>query len=292
MSGRHPRRRGRWIITASGREMFVRSGERIPRSVGYTAFGSSVRFAPRGRPSSRVRRRSGASYGAGIAGTTGGSRVAPTQRFGTGARAGYAPAELKVYRSWTDPSGVSPTPAYVTIDGSGYTHVLADIDSGASYETRVGNGVRAKKLTMHCSMRAPAEGVAYAGGSACIRMLLIRAKNASGSLDVPTAGKVFEYTGSAAAVVSSPMSHSGNGKYTILDDRRVVLNPSGETGSSAYFDLVFNIDRNIVWEEDATGEEFLSGGLYLLLVSNQEPGATAAQKPSFLMNSVLSFTDS
>lgn len=289
MSGRYPYGRRRSRLTPNQlRALRNRNMARMGLRAG-TLMGM---WSPRGMPSSRSRRRAGGSYGSGLTGTTGGSRVAPTQRFGMGAaRAGYMPAEMKVFRTWTDPSGVSDNPVFIPVDASGYTHGLSEIDQGASYEERVGAGVRAKDLTLRLSIRAPVDGVAYAGGSACVRLITIRCKNSSGSLDVPTVGKVLEYTGTGPAVVGSPLSHSGNGKYTVLDDHRVVLNPSGETGSSAYFDRVINVGRNITWEEGDAGDEFVSGGIYVLMVSNQEAGATDAQKPSVLFNSTLRFFD-
>lgn len=290
MSGRYPGGRGRWIRLSGGRWAYRRRGEAIPRVLGYTAFGASTRFAPRSRPRSRPRR-SGASFGAGVAGSGGGSRVAPTQHFGTGSRAGYVPAELKVFRQWSDPSGVAPGPTLVPIDDSGFTLGLSEIEQGSSSEQRVGSGVKAQRLTCRYTIQSSAAGAGLAGVSTVLRILVLRAKNASGSLDSPTVGKVLEYTSSPYAQITSPLSHAGNGKYTVVDDHRVVLNPEGEPGSAMVFDRVLAVNRNIVFEEGSGGDEFVSGALYMLVISSVGAAAAEPDKPVLMVNTELSFTD-
>lgn len=289
MSGRYPRRRGRWIRLAGGRVAYLRRGETIPRVLGYSAFGSRMRFAPRFRPSSGIRRRSGRAYGAGVSAIGGGSGVAPTQHFGTSSRHGTVAAELKVFRQWTNPSGVSEGPSTVLLDDSGYTMGVSEIEQGSTSEQRVGFGVRAKRLTSRFRIQGP--GAAGGEKSVIVRIMLLRAKNASSALDVPTVGKVFEYVNNQAAPVISPLSHSGNGKYTVLDDHRVVLNPSAETGSTACFDRIVNVDRNVVFEEGSSGADFVSGGLYYLIVADVDSEDDPDEKPQLVLNTELSFTD-
>lgn len=282
MSGRYPGSRTRRASRSRPAAYRPYRGA-VPRLLEYMPGRGYTR-----RPS-RPRRRAGGSFGSGVAGAGGGSRVAPTQHFGTGSRAGYVPAELKVFRQWSDPSGVSAVPVFVNIDDSGYTLGLSEIDQGSSSEERVGSGVKAQRLTARFILKSGT--LAAAGLSSILRIMVLRAKSASGSLDVPTVGKVLEYTGGADAQLASPLSHSGNGKYTVIDDHRVVLNPEGEPGSTMVFDRVLTINRNIVFEEGTGGDEFVSGALYMLIMSNVGVADSDAAKPDLMVNTELSFTD-
>lgn len=226
------------------------------------------------------------AHGDSVGGVT---SVLSTPVFGRERRGRVMRAETKMHRTWsgTDDDG----PAYVTLTTAGTVVGLSGIEQGSDINQREGLSVRAHRLNLRISAGASGSGPE----SSIVRILVLRCKNAASAVDFPTAATVFEYPGSDTfphRSVNSPISHAAHGRYTVLDDFRLVLNGQNEAGSTSVFDRSVNVGRNINWADDMTKWDTASGALYFLVVSNVAHSGPVIDRPRLEFNSELTYTDS
>lgn len=280
MSGRRPAVswRERWRLRTGRRgrpSSYVRPGETMPRHLEYRPDRGFAR--PTSRP--RTRRRSGVTASA--AGSRALAAVAPSQRFGVGARRA-AGAEVKIVRNYTDPVGDSVHPVAEGVTVAGYTMSCSYIEQGAGSDQRVGSGVRAMSLTL----RAQISGTPSSSARPVVRFLVLRSKTGSKGTAPPMVADVLQYPEPVLGIVTSPLSLEGMTQYTALADWRVSLGPANSSEGTCTFDRRVAIDSNIVFN-DTNGADALSGYIWLLMFSDQ-PDAHAAM---VLLSSELTFTD-
>lgn len=193
-------------------------------------------------------------------------------------RRGYRKPELK---SIDGIAGSAPVVLFQNTFLDGVNAILLNAASqGTAYNQRIGNSILIKSMLVRACIEVPDAEVASTSFSQCVRIMIIKDRQANGL--APAITDIFETVNSTSGnVVTYAMNLTYRQRFKVLCDRRYVL--SGASNAAEFF-FEYISKRNHRVEYNGTSatpsiSEIRTNAIWLVCLGPYAPGGTIANRP-------------
>lgn len=215
-------------------------------------------------------------------------------------------AYRRIFRSWTGLSRLRRRgyrkPELKSIDGiisaapsvmfeNGFTQAFPSVSNGnavllnrcsqgTAYNQRIGNSILIKSLLVRACIQVPDADVGSASFSQCVRMMIIKDRQANGL--VPAITDVFENTNSVSGnVVTYAMNLTYRQRFKVLCDRRYVLS-GASNAAEFFFEYISKRNHRVEYNGTAsppTEAEIRTNSIWLVCLGPYATGGTVNNRP-------------